>query len=110
MGMEVIVNALMGENRWKRSMLNLVLGFVFAFLLAALPGKCGDCPLAADESHAKRQQRRAHQHGKKQGTPTMGGVLILFALDRRDRAAISRSRRSGRIVTPRRTTIYCPCC
>ncbi len=61
-------------------MLNLVLGFVTAFLLAALPGKWVIARLRELKATQNVSSDAPTSHGKKQGTPTMGGVLILFAL------------------------------
>lgn len=61
-------------------MLNLALGFVFAFLLAALPGKWVIGRLQQLKATQNVSSDAPTTHGKKQGTPTMGGVLILFAL------------------------------
>ena len=61
-------------------MLNLVLGFVCAFLLAALPGKWVIGRLQGLKATQNVSSDAPTSHGKKQGTPTMGGVLILFAL------------------------------
>ncbi len=61
-------------------MLNLVLGFVCAFALAALPGKWVIARLRDLKATQNVSSDAPTSHGKKQGTPTMGGVLILFAL------------------------------
>lgn len=61
-------------------MLNLVLGFVAAFLLAALPGKWVIARLKDLKATQNVSSDAPTSHSKKQGTPTMGGVLILFAL------------------------------
>ena len=61
-------------------MLNLVLGFVCAFLLAALPGKWVIGRLQQLKATQNVSSDAPTTHGKKQGTPTMGGILILFAL------------------------------
>ena len=61
-------------------MLNLVLGFVAAFLCAALPGKAVIAKLQRMGAKQNVSADAPTAHGKKQGTPTMGGVLILFAL------------------------------
>lgn len=61
-------------------MASFVVIFIVAFLLAALPGK----PLIAWLRRLKAGQNISSDaptaHLKKQGTPTMGGLLILFAL------------------------------
>jgi len=61
-------------------MLSLVAGFAAAFFLAAVPGKA---VIAALRKLGARQFISAdapQAHSAKQGTPTMGGLLILFAL------------------------------
>ena len=61
-------------------MLNLVLGFIIAFLLAALPGKVAIGWLQKLGAKQNISTDAPTTHSAKQGTPTMGGLLILFAL------------------------------
>ena len=61
-------------------MLNLVLGFLCAFGFAALPGKWAIARLRQLKATQNVSSNAPTSHSKKQGTPTMGGVLILFAL------------------------------
>ena len=61
-------------------MISLVLGFVVAFLLAALPGRAAIARLRKLNAKQNVSADAPAAHGKKQGTPTMGGLLILFAL------------------------------
>jgi phospho-N-acetylmuramoyl-pentapeptide-transferase len=61
-------------------MINLVVGFIAAFLLAALPGKAVIARLQQMKVTQNVSSDAPTSHSKKQGTPTMGGVLILFSL------------------------------
>ncbi len=61
-------------------MISLVIGFVAAFLLAALPGRLVIAKLRGLNAKQNVSADAPATHGKKQGTPTMGGLLILFAL------------------------------
>ena len=61
-------------------MINLVIGFIAAFLLAALPGKAVIARLQKMKATQNVSSDAPTSHSKKQGTPTMGGVLILFSL------------------------------
>ena len=61
-------------------MLSLIAGFVAAFLLAALPGKAAIAGLRRLGAKQFISADAPKAHGAKQGTPTMGGLLILFAL------------------------------
>ncbi|HZO91047.1 MAG TPA: phospho-N-acetylmuramoyl-pentapeptide-transferase [Chthonomonadaceae bacterium] len=58
----------------------LILGFVAAFLLAALPGKMAIAALQRLGARQNVSEDAPEAHSAKQGTPTMGGLLILFAL------------------------------
>lgn len=59
---------------------SLVLGFTVAFLLAALPGKAAIGWLKRLGAKQNVSADAPEAHASKQGTPTMGGLLILFAL------------------------------
>ena len=61
-------------------MFNLILGFIGAFLCAALPGKMVIARLRSLGAKQNISTDAPEAHGMKQGTPTMGGVLILFSL------------------------------
>lgn len=61
-------------------MASLVLGFVCAFLLAALPGRAAIGLLRKLGAKQNISEDAPTVHSAKQGTPTMGGLLILFAL------------------------------
>lgn len=61
-------------------MLELVMGFLAAFLLALLPGKAVIARLQRLKATQNVSGDAPASHGKKQGTPTMGGLLILFSL------------------------------
>jgi phospho-N-acetylmuramoyl-pentapeptide-transferase len=61
-------------------MISLILGFVTAFLLAALPGKAVIARLRQLGAQQNISTDAPTAHTAKQGTPTMGGLLILFAL------------------------------
>jgi phospho-N-acetylmuramoyl-pentapeptide-transferase len=60
-------------------MLSLVAGFVAAFLLAAVPGRTAIALLRRLGAKQTVSADAPTTHGVKQGTPTMGGLLILFA-------------------------------
>jgi phospho-N-acetylmuramoyl-pentapeptide-transferase len=61
-------------------MVSLVVGFVVAFLLAVLPGGFVIARLRQIGARQNISADAPAAHGKKQGTPTMGGLLIVFAL------------------------------
>lgn len=61
-------------------MLSFVLAFVVAFLLAVLPGKALIARLQQLKATQNISTDAPTTHTKKQGTPTMGGLLILIAL------------------------------
>jgi phospho-N-acetylmuramoyl-pentapeptide-transferase len=61
-------------------MVSLVVAFIAAFLLAALPGKALIARLSKVGAKQNVSTDAPSTHGKKQGTPTMGGMLILFSL------------------------------
>src|SRR5579859_4247976 len=61
-------------------MVSLVFAFIAAFLLAALPGKALIARLQQLGAKQNVSADAPAAHSKKQGTPTMGGLLILFAL------------------------------
>lgn len=61
-------------------MASLVLGFAVAFLLAALPGKAAIGWLQKLNAKQNVSADAPQSHAAKQGTPTMGGLLILFSL------------------------------
>lgn len=61
-------------------MLNSVVAFVMAFLFAALPGKFVIERLRQLKATQNISADAPTSHSKKAGTPTMGGLLILFAL------------------------------
>ncbi|HLK57152.1 MAG TPA: phospho-N-acetylmuramoyl-pentapeptide-transferase [Chthonomonadaceae bacterium] len=61
-------------------MANLLLGFVVAFLLAALPGRWTISQLRRLNARQNISEDAPTTHAAKQGTPTMGGLLILFSL------------------------------
>jgi phospho-N-acetylmuramoyl-pentapeptide-transferase len=61
-------------------MIELVVAFIAAFLLAALPGKAMIARLRQVGAKQNVSEDAPGTHSKKQGTPTMGGLLILFAL------------------------------
>lgn len=61
-------------------MLDLVFGFLAAFLLAVLPGKAVIARLQRLKATQNVSGDAPASHSKKQGTPTMGGLLILFSL------------------------------
>lgn len=61
-------------------MVSLVLGFVAAFLLAALPGGWVIARLRQGGARQIVSSDAPQTHTRKQGTPTMGGILILFSL------------------------------
>ncbi len=54
-------------------------GFVLAFLLAAIPGKFAIGLLRKLGAKQNVSENAPITHAAKQGTPTMGGLLILFA-------------------------------
>ena len=59
---------------------NLYLGAVAAFLLAALPGQKAIALLRKLGAKQNVSENAPAAHSAKQGTPTMGGLLILLAL------------------------------
>lgn len=61
-------------------MVSLIVGFIAAFLLAALPGGAVIARLKQLGAKQNVSADAPQTHNKKQGTPTMGGVLILFSL------------------------------
>lgn len=61
-------------------MLSLVLGFAGAFLLAALPGQRAIALLRRLGARQNVSEDAPSAHAAKQGTPTMGGLLVLGAL------------------------------
>jgi phospho-N-acetylmuramoyl-pentapeptide-transferase len=61
-------------------MVSLVVGFIAAFLLASLPGRALIARLRRIGAGQNISADAPVAHGKKQGTPTMGGLLILFAV------------------------------
>lgn len=61
-------------------MVSLTIAFVCAFLLAAVPGKWLIARLRRIGAGQNVSADAPQTHGKKQGTPTMGGLLILFAV------------------------------
>ena len=61
-------------------MSSLVFGFIAAFLLAALPGRIVIDRLRKLGAKQNVSTDAPTAHAKKQGTPTMGGVLILASL------------------------------
>lgn len=61
-------------------MVSLILGFVCAFLVAAVPGKSAIRMLRRLNARQNISEDAPTTHLKKQGTPTMGGLLILCAL------------------------------
>src|SRR5579871_3458049 len=61
-------------------MVSLIGGFIAAFLLAALPGKLAIAWLRQLGAKQTISTDAPTAHTAKQGTPTMGGLLILFAL------------------------------
>ena len=61
-------------------MISLVIGFCVAFLLAALPGRKAIELLRKLNAKQNVSENAPATHSAKQGTPTMGGLLILFAL------------------------------
>lgn len=61
-------------------MISLIIGFFVAFLLAALPGRKAIELLRKLNAKQNVSADAPATHSKKQGTPTMGGLLILFAL------------------------------
>lgn len=61
-------------------MLSLVFAFVAAFLVALLPGRVLIARLQQAGARQTVSADAPRSHGEKQGTPTMGGLLILFAL------------------------------
>src|SRR4051812_42334933 len=61
-------------------MVNLVVGFIVAFLLAALPGRWAIERLRRLNAKQTISEDAPTTHSVKQGTPTMGGLLILFSL------------------------------
>jgi phospho-N-acetylmuramoyl-pentapeptide-transferase len=61
-------------------MVSLVVAFVSAFLLAALPGAALIARLRKVGARQNVSADAPSAHSAKQGTPTMGGLLILFAL------------------------------
>ncbi len=61
-------------------MVSLVAGFIAAFLLAVLPGRAVIARLQQIGAKQNISADAPAAHGQKQGTPTMGGLLILFAL------------------------------
>ncbi len=60
-------------------MISLVLGFVTAFLLTALPGRAAIATLRKIGARQNVSSDAPAAHTAKQGTPTMGGLLILGA-------------------------------
>jgi phospho-N-acetylmuramoyl-pentapeptide-transferase len=61
-------------------MASLAVGFLAAFLLAALPGRFVIAWLRSLGAKQHISTDAPTAHAAKQGTPTMGGVLILFSL------------------------------
>jgi phospho-N-acetylmuramoyl-pentapeptide-transferase len=61
-------------------MVSLIIGFVAAFLLSALPGGILIARLRQMGAKQNISTDAPQAHSKKQGTPTMGGLLILFSL------------------------------
>jgi len=61
-------------------MASLIVGFVAAFLLAALPGGRLIARLRQLGAKQNVSADAPKAHNEKQGTPTMGGLLILFSL------------------------------
>lgn len=60
-------------------MTSLILGFVGAFLLAALPGKFAIARLRKLGAKQNISVDAPEAHSAKQGTPTMGGLLVLLS-------------------------------
>lgn len=60
-------------------MVSLILGFVGAFLLAALPGEAVIALLRRLGAKQNISEDAPTTHNAKQGTPTMGGLMILLA-------------------------------
>ena len=61
-------------------MVSLILGFIAAFLLAVLPGGALIARLRQLGAKQNISSDAPTAHSKKQGTPTMGGLLILFSI------------------------------
>ena len=125
MGMEVIVDALMrrtGKDENRRHththgtgtpMLNLVLGFRRARLgWPRCPAKWVIARLKQLKATQNVSSDAPTSHSKKQGTPTMGGVLILFALTAIVVLGYFCPDADGERTfgIPRRTTPSFPCC
>ena len=59
---------------------SLIFGFLFAFLVAAVPGRTAIRLLQKLNAKQNISEDAPASHLQKQGTPTMGGLLILFSL------------------------------
>ena len=60
--------------------MTLVLGFIAAFLVAVLPGEKAIAVLRKLGARQTVSANAPTAHLAKQGTPTMGGLLILFSV------------------------------
>lgn len=61
-------------------MRDMIFAFVLAFLVAALPGKWAIARLRVLGAKQNVSEDAPSAHSAKQGTPTMGGLLVLFSL------------------------------
>src|SRR5579871_1528800 len=61
-------------------MISLILGFLTAFLLSAVPGKAMIPLLTRLKAKQSISEDAPRTHTVKQGTPTMGGLMILLSL------------------------------